>query len=41
MNGFLDNASGSYNSGELATIDDAVEAVKASIRDAYQNLTVE
>lgn len=41
MNGFLDNASGAYNSGELATIDDAVEAVKSSIRDAYQNLTVE
>ena len=41
MNGFLDNASGSYNSGEIATIDEAVEAVKSSIRDAYQNLTVE
>lgn len=41
LNGFLDNASGAYNSGEIATIDEAVETVKASIRDAYQYLTVE
>ena len=41
FNGYLDNASSAYNSGELATVDDAVEAIKQSIRDGYQYLTVE
>lgn len=41
FNGYLDNASEAYNSGELKTVDDAVEAIKQSIRDGYQNLTVE
>ena len=41
FNGYLDNASEAYNSGELKTVDDAVETIKQSIRDGYQNLTVE
>lgn len=39
--GYLDNASAAYNSGEFATVDEAVESIKSQIRDAYQYLTVE
>ena len=41
FNGYLDNASASYNSGDLATVDDAINEIKTSISGAYQNLTVE
>lgn len=41
FNGYMDNASGAYNSGEFATAEDAVESIKSKIRDAYQGLTVE
>ena len=41
FNGYLDNASEAYNSGELKTVDDAVAKIKELIKDGYQNLTVE
>lgn len=41
FNGYLDNASAAYNSGEFATVEEAVESIKSQIRDAYQYLTVE
>jgi hypothetical protein len=41
INGFLDNASGAYNSGEFATVDDAVQSIKDKVQEAYQYITVE
>ena len=41
INGYLDNISGAYNSGEYADVDAAVEALKKQVRDGYSYLTVE
>ena len=41
FNGFVDNAAGSYNSGEFATVDEAVLAIKKQVQELYSYITVE
>ena len=41
FNGYLDNASQAYNSGEAATIDAALDIIKNKVRESYSYITVE
>lgn len=41
FNGYLDTASLAYNSGDAATIDDAVQSIKDQVADGYSYITVE
>lgn len=41
FNGYMDSASQAYNSGEAATIDDAIEIIKNKVRESYSYITVE
>lgn len=41
FNGYMDNASGAYNSGELKDIDAAVQSIKDSVSSAFTFITVE
>ena len=41
FNGYLDTASEAYNADELGSVEDAVEAIKDFVSDAYNYITVE
>lgn len=41
FNAYLDTASQSYNSGELATVDDAIVNIKEQVSAAYSDIVVE
>lgn len=41
MNGYLDNAVAAYNTGEIASFDDAIANIKDQVRAGYPTITVE
>jgi hypothetical protein len=41
FNGYMDAAASAYNSGEAATIEDAIEIIKSKVRESYTYITVE
>jgi ABC-type glycerol-3-phosphate transport system substrate-binding protein len=41
FNGFVDTASAAYNSGDAATVEDAIQMVKDQVSDGYNYITVE
>ena len=41
FNAYLDTASQSYNSGDLATVDDAIINIKEQVSAAYSDIVVE
>lgn len=41
FNTYADVASGSYNTGDLATIDDAIANIKEQVANAYSDITIE
>lgn len=40
-NGYVDTASQAYNSGELKSIDEAIQNIKAQVTDGYNYITVD
>ena len=41
FNGFVDTASQAYNSGEIKSVDEAIQKVKDQVSDGYSFITVE
>ena len=41
FNGYVDTASQAYNSGEIKSVDDAIQKVKDQVSDGYSFITVE
>lgn len=41
FNGYVDTASQAYNSGELKSVDEAIQNVKDQVADGYNYITIE